>query len=189
MGRKKQAPEMPAPRMTVAVLDRAGVLKAVREVEVDEVPATRAEQWVPVEPETAAWIRPKAGRVVWDGALFQPRRRAVARLDHRGVLQGCAEQDWDAPVEPFTVALPDGHDMHEKAGRYRWIDDPANPMGGAFHPLARPGTPERAAETLAERPEILAAIAKGFLAIRDGRPLPTATLDWLAEFEKSIDAK
>ena len=47
----------------------------------------------------------------------------IAKIDHQGMLVGvedcCAEDHKTCPIAR-TVALPDGHDMHERANGYRW---------------------------------------------------------------------
>ncbi len=76
--------------------------------------------------------------------------------------------------DPQDIVVPDDCDL--APGRYRW-----DRVRGTFLPIAPP--PE--AEVV--EPNALRAIARGFMAIRDGQSLPRETLDWLAFYERSLD--
>lgn len=101
-----------------------------------------------------------------------------ALLDDFGVLQGYdhARRSMGAPAG--SVEVPDDCDL--APGRYRW-----DQKIGRFHPLppANSLTPDIA-------PDALRAIWAGFKALHEnGTPLPVQTLDWLAAYGKTIDAK
>jgi hypothetical protein len=106
----------------------------------------------------------------------------LARIDPDGFFLGVETVDaLPSPMPQDRVPLPDGHDLEERAaaGRApRW-----DAKAGSWHFLVPP-TPEE----LVEQPHALRAIAKGFAAIRDGKPLPQETLDWLDWYERSLDA-
>lgn len=86
------------------------------------------------------------------------------------------------PMPIDRVVLPDGNDIEQRVAaglRPRW-DAQAKQWVFEQQP-----TPEQAVQ----QPVALRAIALGFGAIRDGKPLPQETLDWLAWYEKSVDAQ
>jgi hypothetical protein len=79
-----------------------------------------------------------------------------------------------------SIEVPLNCDL--KPGDWRW-----DAAAGAFKPLPKllRGKPRNliALEALATK-----AFALGLRAVRDGTPLPSYTLDWLTEWEKTIDA-
>lgn len=98
----------------------------------------------------------------------------IAKLDNNGVLTGYEEvSDADHTTTTAQVAVPDGCDL--SPGQYRWD-------GERFMPLQ----PDSFAETAT--PQAVHAIALGFASLWNaGTDLPDYTVQWLREYEKSID--
>jgi hypothetical protein len=98
-----------------------------------------------------------------------------AHLDDEGRLER-----FDGRPGERSIVVPAACDL--KPGDWRWDAE-----AGAFKPLPKVlrGKPKNliALETLATK-----AFALGLRAVRDGQPLPQYTLDWLAEWERTIDA-
>jgi hypothetical protein len=99
----------------------------------------------------------------------------VALLNKDFIIKGYEETEGEEEVSRFRVPLPS---CDLPVGKYKWDHDKQ-----AFLPVS--GGPE---EQIA-RPNVLKAIARGLMAVRDGKPLPKATLDWLADYEQSMDNK
>ncbi len=95
-----------------------------------------------------------------------------ALLDPQGILVGYEESS-EPPPPPF-VELPGPGDL--TPGKYRWD-------GERFVPIPK----KSIASDLP--PDAVTAFALGFEAIRDGKPLPKTTLEFLAWWRKSFDAK
>lgn len=95
----------------------------------------------------------------------------IAQLDKNGLLVGYLKKDAAADGD---IVVPDNCDLALK--QYRW--DAARET---FVPLAARARPLEAA------PDALHAIALALLAVRDGKPLPAQTLEWLAWYERSWD--
>lgn len=100
------------------------------------------------------------------------KHRAI--LDPDGVYRG--HEPFTGKLGPGDAEVPDDCDLEE--GRYRW-------NGKTFLPIASPEP-----EDMVNELHTLAAIAAGFMAIRDaGTPLPAITDRWLDWYVKTFDAK
>lgn len=99
----------------------------------------------------------------------EAKKQNVALIDGAGILIGYSK---DSKAEGISV--PDDCDL--APGKYRW-----EPKAETWLPLS----PVESDPT--DQPHILRAIARGFIAVRDEKPLPKETLDWLTLFEGSID--
>lgn len=104
-----------------------------------------------------------------------------AKIDPDGFFLGTLEADAVGLLD--AIPLPDGHDLHDRVAaglRPRW-----DQQSGQWQ-FVQPPTPEEQVE----QPHALRAIAKGFAALRDhGVFLPPETLEWLAWYERSLDAQ
>jgi hypothetical protein len=100
----------------------------------------------------------------------------VALLDAEFTLKGYETVEGDGSPSQYRIPFPGGCDL--PPGKYRWDHD-----RGAFLPT------RNGPEESVQRPNVLKAIARGFMAVRDGKPLPKATLDWLKDYEQSMDNK
>jgi hypothetical protein len=113
------------------------------------------------------------GTVRYADEAFEPI--IYAWLDNEWTLER-----FDTVPGPRSVVVPAKCDL--KPGDWRWIAD-----AGTFMPvpavLRGKAKDQVALELLATK-----AFALGFRAIRDGEPLPQYTRDWLAAWEKTIDA-
>lgn len=72
--------------------------------------------------------------------------------------------------------IPVPEDCDLVPGKYRWDGERFIPIMQAF------------GKQTIDNPSTVAAIAEGFIAIRDRKPLPISTLEWLAAYERSFDA-
>ena len=107
----------------------------------------------------------------------------LAKIDPDGRFLGMETvDDLPASVPADRVLLPPGHDLEEQAARG------AHPRWDFDAKCWRFELPLTAEEQV-EQPHALRAIAAALGAIRDGKPLPQETLDWLAWYERSIDAQ
>ena len=126
---------------------------------IAEAPAVPVEgQEAAPEPEAPAEPPPP-----------QPPYKAI--LDRFGIIQRYERTDGEGIVVPEDCDLP--------PGKYRWDKEK-----GQFVPIMQAfGKPNAV-----DHPSAIAAIAEGFKAIRDGKPLPIITLDWIVAYERSMDA-
>jgi len=92
-----------------------------------------------------------------------------AVINAAGVLTGFSQSDQSSGIE-----VPDDCDL--TPGRYRWDD-----AMRAFIPI----TAQQ--DSIKQEPDAIRAIYLGFSAIRDGKPLPQATLDWLDWYRNTFD--
>lgn len=92
------------------------------------------------------------------------KKKYVALLDDEGVLTGYAEVDAIDPRLHAEVLRE--CDLEPK--KYKWNDRAAR-----FDPI---GT---------KAPDAMLAIIAALTAIRDGKPLPAETLEWLAWWEQN----
>ena len=100
----------------------------------------------------------------------------LAILDTDGLLTGykrCAKKAWT--TTKTQVAVPE--ECALEPGRYRWD-------GTTFVPLP----PKGGEDALVQDSDAMMAIAKGFLALAEGNPVPTETADWASKYMRSIDA-
>ena len=100
------------------------------------------------------------------------RKVTVAVLDASGMLTDFQKIDKDS-VTKDSVVVPDNCDL--KPNRYRW-------NGETFLPVL-----PTAAENIKSDPDALKIIARALIALRDGKKFPSDVLDWLANFETSLD--
>lgn len=101
----------------------------------------------------------------------------LAMLDKDGLLTGykrCAKKA--CKTGKTQVAVPE--ECALEPGRYRWDDT-------TFVPLPPKGGEGR----LLDDPPALAAIALGFLALSEGRPLPRETTAWAKQHMESFDGR
>lgn len=104
----------------------------------------------------------------------------LALLDPSQLLVGFRDEPDTVPAYvPKANEIPVPDDCDLVARRAHWDLDKKT-----FHLVVDP-TPEQEVEL----PTPLRAIALALVAIRDSKPLPPETLAWLADWEKSFDAR
>lgn len=110
----------------------------------------------------------------------------AAKLNHKGIFVGMDElpEDHLTPLHLRQIT-----DCDLPPNRYRWVEDAAAPFGGRFVPLTRKELGEVNDDPTITEAHILRGIMRGFIAIRDGEPLPDDTLKVLAWYEQSFDNK
>lgn len=91
-------------------------------------------------------------------------KKYVAVLNDEGVLTGYAETD--KIDERLHVEVPCECDLQPE--KYRW-----NRRTRRFEPISK------------KAPDAMLAIVAALTAIRDGKPLPKQTLEWLAWWEEN----
>jgi hypothetical protein len=100
----------------------------------------------------------------------------IALLDKNLMLKGFETVDQEEAPSRNRIPVPRDCDL--KPGRYKWDAD-----NGRFIPTA--ASPENAVK----EHHVLREVARALIAIRDGKTFPQSVLDWLADYEVSMDNK
>jgi hypothetical protein len=145
------------------------------QLDADRVVAGWSHEPIEGVPGIVESDAPEAGTVRYAADYSYFEAIMYAHLDAEGTLER-----FDSRPGKRSIVVPAACDL--KPGDWRWHAD-----AGQFKPLPKVlrGRPRNqiALEMLATK-----AFALGLRALRDGQPLPRYTLDWLIEWEKTIDA-
>lgn len=167
-GGQESVPEPPPVEFWTAILDNRLILTGwdmSNSVSEDRKAGIRVGPRVPM-PETA---KLEIGRVIWspDRSRWTPKPW-VALLGPDGLLIG-----YDQTGDRDGVPVPPNCDL--AIGRYRY-----NARAGRFDAVE----PEAAHIDELLHLDAVAALTMGMIALRDGKPLPEYTLEYLRKFEK-----
>jgi hypothetical protein len=144
-------------------------------LDADRVVAAWSREPIEGVPSMLESAAPQAGAIRYSADYSSFEAIMYAHLSDEGVLER-----FDGRPGERSVVVPATCDL--KIGDWRWDAD-----AGTFTALPRvlrgKAKNQIALELLATK-----AFALGLRAVRDGEPLPQYTLDWLAEWERTIDA-